>query len=136
MISGNGELRQGSGEMVAVLTRGGAVRLVAGPRRVSLSTPCIIDPRGVTLYRWPMRSVFIPLERVDRFDVVLREADPGDAGGIAYVELLVLLTRDGEKLLVSPPLAERLIGLRGLSLAARALQLNNHLPPYERTERG
>jgi hypothetical protein len=47
---------------------------VSSGRRVHLGChihgPCAIEGRGVTLYRWPLRSVFIPRERDDRFAVV------------------------------------------------------------------
>ena len=71
-------------DMVAVLTaRRGVVR-TSGPPRVTSLRPCAIDSRGVTLYRWPMRSIFIPLERVDRFDVVLWESASAGGGGLAF----------------------------------------------------
>jgi hypothetical protein len=94
-----------------------------GPRRVTLSRPCAIDPRGVGLYRWPMRSVFIPLERVDRFDVVWEH---GVEPGIIF-ERLVLLTRDGTKIPVLTGWWPS--GRNGLPLRVRALQLNNHILP-------
>jgi hypothetical protein len=50
-------------DMVAVLTRGGVV-WSQGPPRVTHSRPCAIGSTGVTLHRWPLRSIFIPLERV------------------------------------------------------------------------
>ena len=81
-------------DMVSVLTMRGRVVLVPGPRRVTFFKPCAIGPTGVTLYRWPMRSVFIPLERVDRFDVVIEQTQ---VPGVEF-ERLVLLTRDGEKI--------------------------------------
>jgi hypothetical protein len=73
-------------DRVAVLTRRGGVVWSLGPRRVTLLTPCTIDPTGVTLYRWPLRSVFIPLERVDRFDVVWErtESDPTPRSNASY----------------------------------------------------
>ena len=112
-------------DMVAVLTMKGRVVLVPGPCRVSFFRPCAIAPTGVTLYRWPMRSIFIPLERVDRFDVEIRESrDPGDPG----VERLVLMTRDGKKL----PIQGQIVinwrdELYGLPPRSRAQQLNNHI---------
>lgn len=81
---------------------------------MTLSTPCAVDRTGVTLYRWPMRSVFVPLERVDRFDVLLSQtrSDPG-----GHVERLVLLTRDGKTMPVQAVAIERLSGWHRLSLA-------------------
>jgi catechol 2,3-dioxygenase-like lactoylglutathione lyase family enzyme len=112
-------------DMVAVLTVKGRVARVPGPGRVSLFRPCAIAPTGVTLYRWPMRSIFIPLERVDRFGVELRVSpDPGDPG----VEHLVLMTRDGKKL---PVQGQIVINWRhesyGRPPRSRAQQLNNHI---------
>lgn len=69
MVRDDSAQRSQPEDIVAVPTRRGDVVWSRGPRRVTLSTPCAIDPTGVTLYRWPMRSVFIPLERLDRFDV-------------------------------------------------------------------
>ncbi len=110
--------------MVAVLTMKGRVVLVRGPGRVSFFRPCAIAATGVTLYRWPMRSIFIPLERVDRFDVELREA--GESGD--KFERLVLLTSDGEKLPVQGQIA---FSWRdepyGLPPRSRAQKLNNHI---------
>jgi hypothetical protein len=121
-------------DMVAVLTERGTVVWSRGPRRVTGSRPCAIDPTGVTLHRWPMRSVFIPLERVDRFDVVLEQAAmPGDE-----IEHLVLLTRDGKTIPVrskAPEGAEGWSGSDELPLRASARELNNHIMPSWRAAR-
>lgn len=110
-------------DMVSVLTMRGRVILVPGPRRVTFFRPCAIGPTGVTLYRWPMRSIFIPLERVDRFDVVLEETqDPG-----VEFERLVLVTRDGKKIPVQGQVVQSSGESYGLPPRSRAQQLNNHI---------
>lgn len=117
----------------AVLTSRRGVVWTFGPRRVTLSRPCAIDPTGVTLYRWPMRSVFVPLARVDRFDVV-REQSGSDAGG--EVERLVLLTRDGKMLPVQAVAIQWWSVRHRLSLQSHAQQLNNHIMPTWRNGEG
>jgi len=99
----------------------GRPRLVDGPVRVTFKTPCVVDATGVTLYRWPGRSIHVPLERVDRFEVVLQEV--GDGQPFDSVERLALRTRDGRLLQVSGIVNPR----RAPAPAARAQQLNNHL---------
>jgi hypothetical protein len=128
-------------DMVAVLTRGGVVWSQGQPR-VTHSRPCAIGPTGVTLHRWPLRSIFIPLERVDRFDVVLAEgpldwlkSDEWAHGTNDLTERLAVLTRDGQKLLVSGLLSAMLSGWHGLPLRSRAQQLNNHVLPTWRAAR-
>lgn len=124
MVSDDGAHRGGLDDSVAMLTKFGTVVWSQGPARVTTTTPCAIDSTGVTLYRWPRRrTIFIPLERVDGFDVVLRapaiDLDPG----YATVQRLALLTRDGKTLLVS---GQRNVP-RAPALHARATQLNNHI---------
>jgi hypothetical protein len=123
MVRDNTSHRGGPEDMVAVLTMKGRVVLVPGPCRVTFFRPCAIAPTGVTLYRWPMRSILIPLERVDRFDVELRESQDG-----VEFERLVLVTRDGEKL---PVQGQVRLSWRdepyGLPVGSRAQQLNNHI---------
>lgn len=115
-----------SGGGVAVLTRRGGVVWSPVPRRVTMSRPCVIDPSGVRLYRWPMRSVFVPLERVDRFDVVLEQTGAdGDGTG----ERLVLVTRDGKIIRVETVAIRWLSGWHRLPLQAHAQHLNNHILP-------
>jgi hypothetical protein len=98
--------------------------------RVTFFRPFTIDPTGVTLYRWPMRSVFIPLERVDRFDVVLGQAEaPGNES-----QRLVLLTRDGKMIFVQTTVIQWL-RWRGLSPGARAQELNNLIAEKRREAR-
>ncbi len=99
--------------------------------QVTHSEPCAIDARGVTLYRWARRSIFIPLEQVDRFDVVPVD-NPFDSGdvwmpGAGHVERLVLFTRDGMAIRVSRTARQLLWGSRGLPLASCARQLNGQL---------
>ena len=90
--------------------------------------PCAVDPAGVTLYRWPMRPVFIPLERVDRFDVVLGQAEePGIES-----EHLVLFTRDGTMLYVRQTVTQRLIAWRRLPRRSTAQRLNNLVAEHRR----
>lgn len=128
MVRDDGAPRRTPEDIMAVLTRRDVV-WSRRPRRVSLSRPCAIDPTGVTLYRWPLRSVFIPLERVDRFDVALSQGEmPGDES-----ELLVLLTRDGKTIPVQT--AQWLHGWHGLPLRESARLLNNHLLPTWRAAR-
>ena len=79
-----------------------------------------------------MRSVFVPLERADRFDVVREQSESNPAGG---VERLVLLTRDRQMVLVQAAAIQWLSGRRGLRLRALAQQLNNHISPTWRTAR-
>jgi hypothetical protein len=129
----------GSTSSAAVMTwRGQVVRPPARPR-VSRTRPYAIDERGVTLHLWPLRSIFIPRERVDRFEVVLVE-NPFVKAGMSSdgVECLALITRDGEEL---PALEWRpdvlLIRRYGLPpLRARAQQLNNLLLQAYRTRPG
>lgn len=120
----------GSTGSAAVMTWRGQVVRPPGPPRVSRTRPYAIDARGVTLHRWPLRSVFIPRERVDRFEVVLVE-NPLVTAGMTRdgVECLALLTRDGEELPASEWLLDLLlIRLYRLPpLRARAQQLNNLL---------
>ncbi len=121
MVRDDSAQRRKPEDIMAVLTRRGAVVWSRRPRRVTLSRPCAIDPTGVRLYRWPMRSVFIPLERVDRFDVVLEQAEtPGNES-----ERLVLLTRDGKTI----PVQKWLGAWHGLPRRASARLLNNHILP-------
>jgi hypothetical protein len=76
-----------------------------------------------------MRSVFIPLERVDRFDVVWEQGEmPGDES-----ERLVLLTRDGKTIPVQT--IQWPSGRHGLPLRASARLLNNHILPTWRAAR-
>jgi hypothetical protein len=78
-----------------------------------------------------MRSVFIPLERVDRFDVVLEQAEaPG-----SEFRRLVLITRDGKTIPVQTRVIQWLRSWRGLSPAARAQQLNNLVAEKRREAR-
>jgi hypothetical protein len=129
MVRDDSAQRRKPEDIMAVLTRRGAVVWSRGRRRVTLSRPCAIDPTGVTLYRWPMRSVFIPLERVDRFDVVLDQTQvSGDES-----ERLVLLTRDGKT--ISVQTTQWLSGGHGLPLRSSARQLNNHILPTWRAAR-
>jgi hypothetical protein len=132
MVMGDSAQPRTPDDRVAVLTRRGGVVWSLGPRRVTLSRPCAIDRTGVTLYRWPMRSVFIPLERVDRFDVVWKQTESDPEG---KVERLVLLTRDGKMIPVQAVAIQWLSGRHGLSLRTHAQQLNNHLLPTWRTAR-
>jgi hypothetical protein len=114
-------------DIMAVLTRRGAVVWSRRRRRVTLARPCTIDPRGVTLYRWPLRSVFVPLERVDRFDVALEQREmPGEER-----ERLVLLTREGTTIPVQKTQWSN--GWRGLPLRSTARLLNNHIMPTWRS---
>lgn len=123
MVSDDTSHRSEPEGMVSMLTMRGRVVLVPGPRRVTPFRPCAIGPTGVTLYRWPMRSIFIPLERVDRFDVVLEQTqDPG-----VEFERLVLLTRDGEKVPVRGQVVQSSGESYGLPPRSRAQQLNNHI---------
>jgi hypothetical protein len=123
MVRDNTSHRGGPEDMVAVLTMKGRVVLVPGPCRVTFFRPCAIALTGVTLYRWPMRSIFVPLERVDRFDVEVRESQDG-----VEFERLVLMTRDGEKL---PVQGQVHLSWRdepyGLPAGSRARQLNDHI---------
>lgn len=130
MVRDDAAQRRRPEDIVAVLTRRGDVVWSRGPRWVTLSRPCAIDPTGVTLCRWPMRSVFIPLERADRFDVVvLKQAEmPGHE-----VERLVLLTRDRKTIPVQT--TQWLSGWHGLPLGASARLLNNHILPTWRAAR-
>lgn len=98
----------------------GRPRLVDGRVRVTFRTPCVVDATGVTLYRWPGRSIHVPLERVDRFEVMLQAV-----GEQAFdsVERLALRTLDGRLLQVSEIVNPR----RAPAPAARAQQLNNHI---------
>jgi hypothetical protein len=122
-----GSAQQGTpDDRVAVLTRRGGVVWSPGPVRVTVSRPCAIDPTGVTLYRWPMRSVFIPLERVDRFDVVWQWTE---SDGEGKIERLILLTRDGKRIPVQAVAIKWLSGRHGLPLRTHAQQLNNHILP-------
>jgi hypothetical protein len=98
--------------------------VVDGPIRATFRTPCVVDATGVTLYRWPRRSVHVPLERVDRFEVVLKDLEFfGDDWAGDSVERLALRTRDGRLLLVSGIVNPR----RAPAPASRAQQLNNHI---------
>lgn len=124
MVTGDSAQQRTPEDVVAILTRGGVV-WSPGPRRVTLLRPCTIDPTGVALYRWPMWSVFIPLERVERFDVVWVQG----ADGRDVFERLVLLTRDGKTIPVQARATQWLSGWHGLPLRACAQQLNNHLFP-------
>jgi hypothetical protein len=129
MVRDDSAQRRKPEDIMAVLTRRGGVVWSRRPRRVTPSRPCVIDPTGVTLYRWPVRSVFVPLERVDRFDVALAQGEmPGDE-----VERLVLLTRDGTAIPVQT--IQWLRGWHGLPLRASAQLLNNHLVPTWRAAR-
>jgi hypothetical protein len=61
------------------------------------------------------------MERVDRFDVVLEQAEaPGNE-----FRRLVLITRDGKTISVQTTVIPWLRSWRGLSPAARAQRLNN-----------
>jgi hypothetical protein len=124
-------------DTVIVLTADGHAVWEPGPRRVTRARPCVIDRRGATLYRWPMRSIFVPLESIDRFDVKVLSADTFDlltigmgvpqADGTYNVERLVLLTCDGKVLLVpgrEGPFSGR---WSRLPLSSRAQHLNNEL---------
>jgi hypothetical protein len=131
MVNDDSAQRRKPEDIMAVLTERGAVVWSRGPRRVIGSRPRAIDPTGVTLYRWPMRSVFIPLERVDRFDVVLEQAAmPGDE-----IEHLVLLTRDGKTIPVRTKAPQEWSESDELPLRASARQLNNHIMPSWRAAR-
>jgi hypothetical protein len=77
-----------------------------------------------------MRSVFIPLERVDRFDVVLEQAEvPGNES-----QGLVLMTVDGKTVSFQTTVIQWW-RWRGLSPAARAQQLNNLIAETRRETR-
>jgi hypothetical protein len=77
-----------------------------------------------------MRSVFIPLERVDRFDVILEQAEvPGNE-----YQRLVLMTRDGKTLSLQTTVIQWL-RWRGFSPRARAQQLNNLIDEKRREAR-
>jgi hypothetical protein len=77
-----------------------------------------------------MRSVFIPLERVDRFDVILEQAEvPGNE-----YQRLVLMTRDGKTISFQTTVIQWL-RWRGLSPGARAQQLNNLIAEMRREAR-
>jgi hypothetical protein len=132
MVMGDSTEPPTADDRVAVLTRRGGVVWSLGRRRVTLSRPCAIDRTGVTLYRWPMRSVFVPLERVDRFDVVWEQSESDGEGS---VERLMLLTRDRKMVPVQAVASQWLSGRHGLPLRARAQQLNNHILPTWRTAR-
>src|SRR5262245_50206812 len=115
---------QADSEGVMALTFG-RPHLVDGPVRVNFKNPCVVDSTGVTLHRWPWRSIQVPLEQVDRFDVVEEErATSSEHPEVAWdpVERLVLLTRDGETLGVSRMSLRRVPPARYV-----AIQLNNHL---------
>lgn len=111
-------------EAVTVLSFG-QPRLVDGPARVNFKTSCVVDASGVTLYRWPWRSIHVPLEQVDRFDVVLKDPvqDVEHPQARDPVPRLVLRTRDGKVLRVSGIVNPWRAGPR----QACALQLNNHI---------
>jgi hypothetical protein len=111
----------GDEQCAPTIRRGGVFRSLA-PRRVPFgSTQCSVDLTGVTLYRWLTRSVFIPLELVDRFAVVFTQGEmPGDV-----FEHLVLFTRDGLPFPIKKTVMQWLSGSRGLSRGAIAQQLNN-----------
>lgn len=115
-------------DMVAVLTRRGDVVWSRGPHRATFFRPCVINSRGVRLYRWPLRSMFIPLERIDRFDEVEVEDQFSSVDSTVREPYLALLTRDGKRFAVTGVnrvFTERHLGLPPKS---RAQQLNNHLP--------
>jgi hypothetical protein len=131
MVMGGNAQRRTSNGSVAVLTRRGGVVWSPAPRRVTLSRPCVIDATGVRLYRWPMRSVFVPLERVDRFDVVL---EPTESDPEGTVERLVLVTRDGKMIRVQAVAIRWLSGWHRLPLQTHAQHLNNHILPTWRDE--
>jgi hypothetical protein len=128
--------RQGidSPDSVTVLTRSGNVVRLPGPVRVSLLRPCVIDSKGVALYRWPWRSKLIPHESVDRFDVAVFGGDPTpvrlhDAGAELRFKRLALRTRDGRVLSVWGPVSDFLSrGGHGPPIDGRATHLNNQLP--------
>jgi hypothetical protein len=130
MVRDDSAQRRKPEDITAVLTMRGAVVWSRGPRRVTLLRPCTIDPTGVMLYRWPMRSVFIPLEHVDRFDVVFEQAEM--PGGDAFGRL-VLLTRDGKTIRVQT--IQWSSGWHGLPAKTSARQLNNHILPTWRAAR-
>jgi hypothetical protein len=131
MVPDDNARRNTPEDVVAVLTRRGRVVWSHGPRRVTFSKPCTIDPTGVKLHRWPMRSLFISLERVDRFDVVLEQAE---IPGLEF-ERLVLVTSDGKTIPVQAKAIQWLSGLQGVPVRARARELNNHILPTWRAAR-
>jgi hypothetical protein len=131
LMRGRGPMVPHTNETVAVLTFG-RPRLIAGPVHVSLKTPCAIDSTGVTLYRWPWRSIHVPLERVDRFDVVVVQESPFPQDHRDYdaIERLALRTRDGKPLLVVPTIVNP---RRAPPPGPRAQQLNNHIVRVRRS---
>jgi hypothetical protein len=132
MASGDGARPPRPEDMVALLDpRGRVVWCLRPPRRVTRSWTCAVEARGVTLYRWPLRSHFVPLERVDRFDMLWEQHD--DFG--PPLERLALFTTDGERLRATG-LLNALVSCRfGLPHAARALRLNNHIVAIRRAAR-
>jgi hypothetical protein len=119
-------------DVVTVLTWGGDLVSLSGPVRVSLSRPCAIDSTGVTLSRWPWRSILTPHERIDRFDVMvsgdeIEPVRPWAADAEWYLERLVLRTRDGKALSVWGPVSDFLSRWHGPSISGRATHLNNQL---------
>ena len=118
---------------VAVLTRRRGVVWWRGRRQVSLWRPCAIDRTGVRLSRWPMPSVFVPMQHVDRFDVVRMQGESDPAGSS---ECLVLLTRDRKTITVRAPAVEWRIWQGGLPPQTLAQQLNNVLPTWRRAAGG
>lgn len=134
MISDDGAQTRRPEDLVALLDpRGRVVWCPSPPRRVTRSWTCGVEARGVTLHRWPLGSNFVPLDRVDRFDV-LREQHLFDAFGPG-VERLALLTTDGERQRATG-LLNALVGHRfGLPHASLAQRLNNHIVAIRRTTR-
>lgn len=138
MVSDDGAQPRRREDMVALLDpRGRVVWCLTPPRRVTRSWTCGVAASGVTLYRWPLGSIFVPLERVDRFDV-LREQHVFDDFGhpLDAVERLALLTTAG-KWFWATGLLNALVSCRfGLPHASRAQQLNNHILAIRRAGRG
>jgi len=129
MVTGADGRQHEPEDVVAVLTRRGRVVWSPGPPRVSVVKPCAISPTGVSLYRWPMRSTFVPLDRVDRFDVELEKGETGHD----YDERLVLYTHDGKSIPVETMATQVLSRWRGIPPRARAQHLNNHILPTWRS---
>jgi hypothetical protein len=126
-------------DVVAVLRPRRDVEWSTESVRPSRSRPCVVGSAGVTLYGWP-RSRFVPIEQVDRFDVVSIEPDRvlliavmfllrvwpllgmADQGAVGRV---AVLTRDGKEFVVH----QTLLPTRGgrLPVGSCALHLNNAL---------
>jgi hypothetical protein len=137
MVSDDGAQPRRPEDLVAALDpRGRVIWCLSPPPRVTRSWTCGVEARGVTLYRWPLGSNFVPLERVDRFDVLREQSVFDDFGhAVDAVERLALFTTDGERL-PATGLLNALVSRRfGLPHAALAQRLNNHIVAIRRAAR-